>query len=254
MTHRGGYEKNYRNIHFERRGGSLLMRLHTDEGPLKWGANEGSIHGQLGHAFYDVAHDATVRAVILTGTGASFCAEMNLNELPASVGVADWSRLMREGRDLLMNLLDIEVPVIGAVNGPAYIHSQLPVLSDIVLASSTAEFADLAHFVHGVVPGDSVQVIWPMLLGINRARYFLMTGQKLSAQDALQLGVVSEILRPEQLLARAWELAADLEKKPAAALRGTRLALTQHLKKRLLEELGHGLALEGLGAIAHRAP
>ena len=254
MTHGVGYEKNYRNIHFERRGGILLMRLHSDEGPLKWGANEGSIHGQLGHAFYDVAHDATVRVVILTGTGASFCAELNLNELPASVGVADWSRLMREGRDLLMNLLDIEVPVIGAVNGPAYIHSQLPVLSDIVLASSTAEFADLAHFVHGVVPGDSVQVIWPMLLGINRARYFLMTGQKLSAQEALQLGVVSEILRPEQLLARAWELAADLEKKPAAALRGTRLALTQHLKKRLLEELGHGLALEGLGLIAHRAP
>ena len=153
-----------------------------------------------------------------------------------------------------MNLVDIEVPVIGAVNGPAYIHAQLPVLSDIVLASTNAEFADLAHFVHGVVPGDSVQVVWPLLLGINRARYFLMTGQKLTAQEALQLGVVSEVLKPEQLLERAWVLAADLEDKPAAALRGTRIALTQHLKKRLLDELGHGLALEGLGAVAHSAP
>jgi enoyl-CoA hydratase/carnithine racemase len=254
MTHGVGYEKLYRNIHFERRSGILLMRLHTDEGPLKWGANEGSVHGQLGHAFYDVAHDPTVRAVILTGTGATFCAEMNIDELPASLGVGEWSRIMREGRDLLVNLLDIEVPVIGAVNGPAYIHSQLPVLSDIVLASTKAEFADLTHFVYGVVPGDSVHVVWPMLLGINRARYFLMTGQKLSAQDALQLGVVGEVLQPDQLLARAWEIAADFESKPAAALRGTRLALTQHLKRRLLEELGYGLALEGLGAIANRAP
>jgi enoyl-CoA hydratase/carnithine racemase len=254
MTHGVGYEDSYRNIHFERRGGILLMRLHTDEGPLKWGANEGSIHGQLGHAFYDVAHDSTVHVIILTGTGATFCAEMNMNELPASVGVGEWSRLMREGRDLLMNLLDIEVPVIGAVNGPAYIHSQLPVLSDIVLASTNAEFADLAHFMYGVVPGDSVHVVWPMLLGMNRGRYFLMTGQKILAQDALQLGVVSEVLEPERLLARAWELAAEIEKKPAAALRGTRLALTQHLKKRLLEELGHGLALEGLGAVAYHAP
>jgi enoyl-CoA hydratase/carnithine racemase len=93
-----------------------------------------------------------------------------------------------------------------------------------------------------------------MLLGMNRGRYFLMTGQKILAQEALQLGVVSEVLEPERLLARAWELAADIEKKPAAALRGTRLALTQHLKKRLLEELGHGLALEGLGAVAYHAP
>lgn len=254
MTHGAGYELRYRNIHFERRRGVLLMRLHTDEGPLKWGANEGSVHGQLGQAFYDVAHDSTVRAVILTGTGNAFCAEMNLNELPTSVGVGEWSRLMREGRDLLMNLMDIEVPVIGAVNGPAYIHSQLPVLSDIVLASTNAEFADLAHFLYGVVPGDSVHVVWPMLLGINRARYFLMMGQKIPAPDALRLGVVSEVLEPDELLARAWELAAELEKKPAAALRGTRLALTQHLKKRLLDELGHGLALEGLGAVAARAP
>jgi enoyl-CoA hydratase/carnithine racemase len=247
-----GYERDYRNIHFERRGGCLMLRLHTDGGALKWGATAGSIHGQLGEAFRQIARDESVRVLILTGTGESFCSEMNLAELPTSAGVNDWIRLAREGYDLMMKFLDIEVPVIAAVNGPAYIHSQLPLLADIVLASATAEFADLAHFVHGVVPGDGVHVVWPMLLGINRARHFLMTGQRLTAQRACDLGVVAEVLPAEKLLDRAWDLAADLERKPAAALRNTRLALTHPIKKRLLEELDHGLALESVAALSHR--
>jgi enoyl-CoA hydratase/carnithine racemase len=226
--------------------------LHTDGGALKWGAAAGSIHGQLGEAFQRVAQDDSIRVVILTGTGESFCSEMNMAELPASPGVSDWIRLAREGYDLMMKFLDIEVPVIAAVNGPAYIHSQLPLLADIVLASATAEFADLAHFVHGVVPGDGVHVVWPMLLGINRARHFLMTGQRLTAQRACDLGVVAEVLASERLLDRAWELAADLERKPPATLRNTRLALTHPIKKRLLEELDHGLALESVAALSKR--
>jgi enoyl-CoA hydratase/carnithine racemase len=179
---------------------------------------------------------------------------MNTEELPQTVGAEDWSRLMREGRDLLTHLLDIEVPVISAINGPVYIHSELPVLGDIVLAAETAEFADLTHVVYGVVPGDSVHVIWPMLLGPNRVRYFLLTGQRLSAAQALEWGVVSEVLPKEKLLARAWELATELEKKPVVALRNTRLALTQQIKKRLLDELGYGLALEGMAILGGRAP
>ena len=242
----------YRNIHFERRGGSLMLRLHTDGGALKWGATVGSIHWQLGDAFRHLAQDDSIRVIILTGTGESFCSEMNLAELPASPGVSEWTRLVDEGRKLMMGLLDIEVPVIAAVNGPAHIHSQLPLLADIVLAATNAELADLAHFIHGVVPGDGVHVVWPMLLGVNRARYFLMTGQRLTAQQACDLGVVAEVLPPDKLLARAWELAADLERKPPAALRNTRAALTHHIKKRLLEELDHGLALEAVAVLASR--
>jgi enoyl-CoA hydratase/carnithine racemase len=247
-----GYECEYRNIHFERRGRCLMLRLHTDGGPLKWGATAGSIHGQLGEAFQQVAHDRSVHVVILTGTGETFCSEMNLAELPTSPGISDWIRLAREGYELMMKFLDIEVPVIAAVNGPAYIHSQLPLLADIVLASASAEFADLAHFVHGVVPGDGVHVVWPMLLGVNRARHFLMTGQRLTAQRACDLGVVAEVLPPEKLLDRAWELAAELEGKPTTTLRNTRLALAHPIKKRLLEELDHGLALESVAALSLR--
>jgi enoyl-CoA hydratase/carnithine racemase len=81
------------------------------------------------------------------------------------------------------------------VNGPVNIHAELAVLSDIVLASENAAFQDAPHFPNGLVPADGVHVIWPYLLGRNRGRYFLLTGERLSAQEALRLGVVAEVER-----------------------------------------------------------
>jgi enoyl-CoA hydratase/carnithine racemase len=244
------YSGRYRNIAFERRGGVVQMRLHTDGAPLQWGSNEGSVHGQLSDAFRDLTHDPALRAVILTGTGDRFCTDLSPIENPARVTAAVWSRLLREGRELLLDFLSIEVPVIAAVNGPVHIHSELPVLADIVLASDTAEFADRAHFVYGVVPGDGVHVVWPQLIGVNRARYFLLTGQAIDARQALSLGVVAEVLPAERLSARAWELGTSLESKPPVTLRNTRLALTRQLRRALHDELDVGLALEGHGLLS----
>ena len=78
--------------------------------------------------------------------------------------------------------------MIAAVNGPALIHAELAVLCDIVIASENAEFQDAPHFPNGVVPGDGVHVVWPLVLGANRGRYFLLTGQKLRAKQALDSG------------------------------------------------------------------
>ena len=91
------------------------------------------------------------------------------------------------GRALLLNLLNIKVQVIAAINGPAWRHCEIPLLSDIVLASDTTQFQDSAHFMSGMLPGDGMHVLMPLLMGMNRGRYFLLTGQTLSAQEALSL-------------------------------------------------------------------
>lgn len=243
------YQDRYSNIRLARSDGVLEVTLHTRGGEALWGISESGLHNELGEAFADIARDRENRVVLLTGTGATFIAGMDPQSLPPETSrSAIWERLYREGTALLDNLLAIPVPVIAAVNGPATIHAELAVLSDIVLASETAQFADLAHVRGGVVPGDGVQTAWLMLLGPNRGRYFLLTGQRLSAAEAKQLGVVAEVLPPEQLLPRARELAAVLAKLPPAVLRHTRTVLTRHLRRRMQDELGLGLAIEALAA------
>ena len=109
--------------------------------------------------------------------------------------------LFSDGKHLLMNHLDIEVPMIAAVNGPALIHAELALLCDVVIAAENAEFQDLPHFPGGLVPGDGVHVVFPLLMGFNRGRYFLLTGQKISARQALDMGLVSEVMARDKLRA-----------------------------------------------------
>ena len=138
--------------------------------------------------------------------------------------------------------------MISAINGPALRHSELPLLCDIVLAAADVTFQDSGHFVNGLIPGDGMHIIYPLLMGMNRGRYFLLTGQTLSAQEAKELGLVNEVLPSSELLPRAWQLAEQLAQQPPLVLRYTRVLLTMHLKRMMQDMLGYGLALEGLGS------
>jgi enoyl-CoA hydratase/carnithine racemase len=140
--------------------------------------------------------------------------------------------------------------VIGAVRGKTFVHAELATLSDIVLADSTTAFADKAHFVFGAVPGDGVHVWWQMVLGPTLGRYFLLTGEEIPAQEALRLGIVNEVLAPQALMDRAWTLARELAQQPRIVRRYSRVALNHHIKRRLLDDLGYGLALEGIGMMS----
>ena len=117
-------------------------------------------------------------------------------------------------------------------------------LCGIVLAAETAQFQDSAHFNSEVVPGDGMHIVYPLLLGMNRGRYFLLTGQTLDAAQALQLGLVAEVLPVDKLLGRAWELADDLVRKPTLLLRYTRLLFTEYLRRQMHDLLGYGLGME----------
>lgn len=147
-----------------------------------------------------------------------------------------------------MNMMAIPVPVIAAVNGPVTIHPEMPALADIVLAADHAVFAD-SHIQAGLVPGDGCHVVWPMLLGPNRGRAFLLTGNEITAQEARALGVVHEVLPAEALMPRALEHARRLAGLTPMTLRGTRTALTHHIKQRLFSELDRGLLLEGFAYV-----
>jgi enoyl-CoA hydratase/carnithine racemase len=261
MTNLETYAKRYRHVAMERHDGILQATLHSDGDELQWSAE---VHEELSYAFYDIARDPENRCVILIGKGSVFCARMDTGGGPAGLQVSSeapkpveagipsiaWDHIYNDAKYLLMNLLSIEVPMIAAVNGPALIHAELAVLSDIVLASPNATFQDAPHFPNGVVPGDGVHVVWPLVLGPNRGRYFLLTGQTITAPEALALGFVNEVVEAERLLARAWELAMEIVKRPSLAVRYARVALTQQPKVMMLEQLGYGLALEGLSAAA----
>lgn len=244
------YATKYQHLCMERRNGILQVTLHSNGNTLRWGAGP---HEELGPAFRDIGSDPETRVVILTGAGSSFIEEVDSSNvgqrLPATrMSPRVWNHIYGNAKQLLMNLLDIEAPMIAAVNGPVFIHAELAVLCDIVLAAEHAEFQDAPHFPNGLAPGDGVHVVWPLVLGVNRGRYFLLTGQKLSAQEALNLGVVSEVLPVDRLLSRAWEIAEQLVKQPPLTLRYARVALTQRLKQLMLDNLGYGLALQGLAA------
>ena len=255
MTRLCDYAERYHGIRFARdEAGVLEMTIHTRGGPALWGTALTSLHTELGEAFLDVARDPENKVLILTGTGDSFIAAMDMEAgFPEPSLAHMWPRIYEEGIALLRNLLDIPIPVIAAVNGPALIHAELAVLSDIVLAAEHAEFADLAHVPGGgAVPGDGVHTVWPMLLGPNRGRYFLLTGERIGAQEARRIGVVGEVLAADALMPRARELAAQLARLQAPMLRYTRSLLVRDLRRRLNDELASGLAHEALAMLLPR--
>lgn len=180
--------------------------MHTNDGPLVF---TGQTHTNLVDAFYAISRDRENTVMIVTGTGTEWIAQIDFPSLGDITNPRVWDQVYWEGKKVLQNLLDIEVPVIAAINGPALLHSEYALLCDIILASENAVFQDMPHLNGGIVPGDGVQVVWPLVLGPQRGRYFLLTQQKLTAAEALHLGVVNELLPADRLLARARELAAQ---------------------------------------------
>jgi enoyl-CoA hydratase/carnithine racemase len=252
LSNFNSYEHDFKYVRFKRDHGVVELAIHRDGGAALWDFGPAGIHRELGEAFRAVAQDPECAVVIFTGLGNTFLTNIDVGDMrPEELKTHQfWDRIYREGTSLLQNFLDIEVPVIGALNGDAFLHAELPILSDIVLASDQVRFADKFHFPIDVVPGDGVHVVWPMLLGPNRGRYFLLTGQEISAHEGQSLGVVAEVLSASALMPRAWELAYQIARKPELTRRYTKVALIQEIKRRILADVSHGLMLEGAAWLA----
>jgi len=238
------YANKYANLRMKREDGILEVVFHTEGGPLVF---NGYVHEALVSAFRDIGDDRDNHVVILTGSGNEFCAQITAEGFDFFTPTG-YDKILREGTKVLENLLDIEVPIIAAVNGPFTVHSEFALLCDMVLATEDTLFQDVAHPAFGIVPGDGMHILWPEVIGEIRGRYFLLSGQKLSAREAKEYGVVNEIVSRENLLPRAWELARFLKKQNPLTLRYTRMALSQRFRRRLQEGLSYGLVLEGISA------
>lgn len=244
----GDYAEASPRIALRREDGVLEVRLHDGDGPYVWTE---ATHGELINLFRAISSDDENRVVILTGTGSSFIDEFRLAKVMTSA--SGWDHVMRDARTLLNALLDVNVPMISAINGPVSVHPELPLLSDIVLASESATFQDGIHFLNGLVPSDGSHTLWAQLIGPTRSRYFLLTGQQLTADQALDYGIVNEVLPDDRLVDRAWELGRSFATKTPMTLRYTRACITMPLRQSLGDSLDLGLALEGLAILDMRS-
>jgi enoyl-CoA hydratase/carnithine racemase len=222
------YRESFPNARLTRsKTGVLEVALHTDGSTLVF---NGYTHEQFVDLFHAIGSDPENRVVILTGSGNSFMETITPDGFDF-FSPRGYDKIYREGKKVLMNILDIEVPMIAAVNGPVRLHSEYLLLCDIVLATPSTVFQDKPHFEFGIVPGDGVNLLWQEAIGTIRGRYFILTRQELDAQTAKEWGAVNEIVRADKLLPRAREIAEGLAKLPPLTTSYTPTALTQKLRR-----------------------
>jgi enoyl-CoA hydratase/carnithine racemase len=216
------------------------LRFHTGGDSLVWSA---TAHREAMEAFAWVGARRSTQVVIITGTGDDFCTRIDVNSFK---GIS-WEEIAWEGRRMVLNLVDIEVPVISAVNGPATCHSELIVSGDIVVSSDTAVFGDHVHMTRNTAPGDGVHAIWGLLLGPSRSRHFLLTAATIGAEEGQRIGFVHEIVAPADVAARAWDIARGFAAKPHGVLRFAKATVSMPFRRFLAEDISHGFGLEGSG-------
>jgi enoyl-CoA hydratase/carnithine racemase len=236
----------YRSLKLTRDAkGVLVAEFHSNGGPFTFTAQD---HTEFVDAFYRIAQDRANKIVILTGAGGDFIPNIDF----ASFGnVADpgvWSQVHDEGVQILENLANIRVPVIAAIEGRAYVHSEYALLASVIVAAKGATFNDVPHFAGGIVPGDGIFTAWSHRAGAGRAEAFLLNPQPLTARVAYDWGVVAEVVPNGTALSRARELAELYLKVPDVTRRNTRVHFIQPLKERIVREVGYGLSLEGASA------
>ena len=208
------------------------------------------LHHELERIWVDLAEDTDVNAILLTGAGKAFCAGGDVKGMAARSGGGGGGEQRRfalnpaGGRRLVQNMLEVEQPIIGAINGDAVgLGATIALFCDVIVASEKARFGD-PHVRVGIVAGDGGAVIWPLLIGPARAKEFLMRGHLVNGADAAKMGLVNYAVPPEEVLSKAREIAQELAAGPTWAIRWSKLSVNKWLKDQLNLILDASLAYE----------
>ena len=204
------------------------------------------MHTELETLFAEVAYDDAINAVVLTGAGRAFCAGGDIKGMDSRVREGVRRIPLRGAKRLIQNMLEVEQPIIGAINGDAVgLGATLALFCDIIIADERARFGD-THIKVGLVAGDGGAIVWPLLVGVARAKEFLLTGDLLTATEAERIGLVNRVVPAGQAYPEGLALAKRLAAGPTRAIRWTKLALNKRLKDEVNLVLDASLAVETL--------
>jgi len=235
----------YQHIQFERREPNILWI--TLNRPKVLNAADARLHTELVELWNTIDRDQSVNVAVVTGAGRAFSAGGDLQLVEDAYRDYDEIvRILDEARDLVYNILRCNKPIVSAINGPA-VGAGLVValLADISIAAEGARLAD-GHVRMGVAAGDHAAIIWPLLCGMAKSKYYLMTSDFVDGREAERIGLVSLCVPDDELLDKAMEVATNLATGPRHAIRFTKRALNQWVLQ-AGPIFDHSLALEMLG-------
>ena len=235
----------YEHILFDIKDGVALLTINR---PDVYNATNFKLHNELSKVWLDLGNDDDVRVVVITGAGTAFSAGGDFDLIQESIGNAKViAGTMEEARDIVHNMINLDKPVISAINGVA-VGAGLAValLADISIASDKARFTD-GHVRLGVAAGDHAAVIWPMLIGMAKAKYYLMTCEFLDGTEAERIGLVSQVVPHDELMDKVMDVARRLAVGSQQALRYTKRSLNQWLRQAEHTAFDYSLSLEMLG-------
>jgi len=220
----------YRHLLFEKKPNGVV--LVTINRPELLNATNARLHWELTQVWLTIDADPAARVALITGAGKAFSAGGDLELVEEMAGNAEAAaRTMREASDLVYNMINLEKPVVSAINGVA-VGAGLVValMADVSIMADTARITD-GHTRLGVVAGDHAAIIWPLLCGMAKARYYLLTSDFLDGKEAERIGLVSLCVPRDDVLAKAWEVADKLAAGSQNAVRWTKRALNNWLRQ-----------------------
>jgi len=202
------------------------------------------LHHDLTALFARLRRESEARAVVLTGRGKAFSAGGDFSWFPSLQEPGHLDALRRDAKQLVWDLLDVELPIVAAVNGHAMgLGASIALLCDVILMAEGATIGD-PHVKVGLVAGDGGVAIWPLALGPARAKQYLLTGDALTAVEAERIGLVNRVVPADVLQAEALALAERLAAGAPLAVQYTKLAVNKLVKEALNVAFDYSTALE----------